>query len=176
MELVQSRLAAMSPLNRRYIPIEWGEVRLPPINLWNCPIQRKETEMIPVCIKPGCINPAKPEEKFCEMCISRTDINDRVTMAAADTDAQKRRESDMSMSEKYPKYYKKLPEGVTEVDVYAVCQLFGINDAAISHAVKKLMLPGARTGLKSIYNDVKEARDTLNRWIELNPKKENICD
>lgn len=79
----------------------------------------------------------------------------------------------MSMSEKYPKYYKQVPEGVTELDIYAVCQMFGVNDAALSHALKKIMLPGSRTGGKSRYEDIKEARDTLNRWLELNKEMKN---
>lgn len=72
------------------------------------------------------------------------------------------------MSSKYPKYYKRVPDGVTELDIYAVCKMFDVSDAALSHALKKIMLPGTRTGGKSRYDDIKEARDTLNRWLELN--------
>ena len=73
------------------------------------------------------------------------------------------------MSKKYPKYYKSV-EGLTEVDVYAVHMLFEIDDTsgAIQHASKKLLLSGKRTGGKTFFEDVKEARDTLNRWLELN--------
>ena len=58
---------------------------------------------------------------------------------------------------------------MTELDVYAVHVLFGINDpsGAIHHASKKLLLSGARTGGKTIYEDIREARDTLTRWLEL---------
>jgi hypothetical protein len=73
-----------------------------------------------------------------------------------------------SMSAKYPKYYK--PVGnLTEIDVYAVHKLFQIQDCsgAIQHASKKLLLSGARTGGKSAFNDIKEARDTLTRWLQL---------
>jgi len=72
------------------------------------------------------------------------------------------------MATKYPKYYKRVPDGVTSLDVYAVCQMFDVSDAALSHALKKIMLPGTRTGGKSRHDDIKEARDTLNRWLELN--------
>lgn len=75
-----------------------------------------------------------------------------------------------SMSTKYPKYYKPIPKGMTEIDFYGVCQLFDVTDAAISHSLKKLMLPGVRTGGKSRHADIKEARDTLTRWLELNPE------
>lgn len=76
------------------------------------------------------------------------------------------------MSDKYPKYYKAIPAGVTEIDVYAVCNLFPVNDATgcINHARKKLLVPGTRTGGKSFRDDIREARDTLNRWLELNPE------
>lgn len=74
-----------------------------------------------------------------------------------------------SMSQRYPKYYKPVGD-LKEVDVYAVHMLFEIDDpsGAIQHASKKLLLSGCRTGGKSAFDDVREARDTLNRWLELN--------
>lgn len=74
-----------------------------------------------------------------------------------------------SMAETYPKYYKKVGN-LKEVDVYAVHMLFDIDDpsGAIQHASKKLLLSGVRTGGKSQFDDIREARDTLNRWLELN--------
>lgn len=73
-----------------------------------------------------------------------------------------------SIADKYPQYYKKV-NGLTSVDVYAVHQLFNIQDPSgcIQHASKKLLLSGVRTGGKSFLDDIKEARDTLNRYIEL---------
>lgn len=76
-----------------------------------------------------------------------------------------------TMAQLYPKYYK--PVGtLTEIDVYAVHKLFGINDpsGAIHHASKKLLLAGQRTGEKSMHKDIREARDTLDRWMQLNPE------
>lgn len=77
--------------------------------------------------------------------------------------------SEISMSKLYPKYYKDVSD-VEEVDVYHVHQIFNIQDpsGAIQHASKKLLLSGVRTGGKSFYDDIREARDTLNRWLELN--------
>ena len=77
--------------------------------------------------------------------------------------------SEISMSKLYPKYYKNVSD-VEEVDVYHVHQIFNIQDpsGAIQHASKKLLLSGVRTGGKSFYDDVREARDTLNRWLEIN--------
>ena len=56
-----------------------------------------------------------------------------------------------------------------ELDVYAVHQVFNIQDpsGAIQHASKKLLLSGVRTGGKSKRDDIKEARDTLTRWLQL---------
>lgn len=75
------------------------------------------------------------------------------------------------MSERYPKYYKSV-EHTDEIDVYAVHQLFNIQDpsGAIQHASKKLLLSGVRTGGKSQFKDIQEARDTLTRWLQLNPE------
>lgn len=74
-----------------------------------------------------------------------------------------------SNSELYPQYFKDV-SGLDEIDVYAVHQLFAVDDpsGAIQHASKKLLLSGVRTGGKGKYKDIKEARDTLNRWLELN--------
>ena len=73
------------------------------------------------------------------------------------------------MAEKYPKYYKQVGN-MTEIDVYAVHHLFDIKDpsGAIQHASKKLLLSGVRTGGKSHFKDITEARDTLTRWLQLN--------
>lgn len=78
----------------------------------------------------------------------------------------------IGLSEIYPKYYKDV-SGVDSIDVYKTNELFGIDDpsGAIQHASKKLLLSGVRTGGKSKYDDIKEARDTLNRWLEINVAK-----
>ena len=55
--------------------------------------------------------------------------------------------------EKYPHYFKRIPEGMTHLDVYAVLQLFGVTDQATGHAIKKLLLPGVR-GTKSKDKDI----------------------
>jgi hypothetical protein len=74
------------------------------------------------------------------------------------------------IADKYPKYYRRVPEGVTVIDTYALNQMFPVEDptGCILHARKKLLIPGARTGGKGAYDDIKEARDTLTRWLELN--------
>ena len=74
----------------------------------------------------------------------------------------------LKMSEKYPKYYKDV-SGVEEIDTYHINKLFPVDDdtGCILHARKKLLIPGSRTGGKSMKDDIIEARDTLNRWLDL---------
>lgn len=76
-----------------------------------------------------------------------------------------------SLAKKYPQYYKALPAGVKpdEIDTYVINRMFPVDDATgtILHARKKLLIPGVRSGGKSLLKDVKEARDTLNRFIAL---------
>lgn len=76
---------------------------------------------------------------------------------------------DPTNTHKYPKYFKDVT-GISSIDVYKVHELFDVNDpsGAIHHASKKLLLSGVRTGGKSKYDDIKEARDTLDRWLEIN--------
>lgn len=77
----------------------------------------------------------------------------------------------MSLAAKYPKYYKAVPPGVSpgEVDTYVINLMFPVDDptGAILHARKKLLIPGVRSGGKSMLDDIKEARDSLNRYIDL---------
>jgi hypothetical protein len=72
----------------------------------------------------------------------------------------------MSGKSTYSHYYKKVPYGVEYVDVYRVLELFEVNDPAIQHAVKKLLVAGGR-GHKNLIKDVEEAIISLNRWIDM---------
>lgn len=75
------------------------------------------------------------------------------------------------LSELYPKYFRQLPSGVdpAEIDTYVINKMFPVDDptGCIIHARKKLLIPGVRSGGKSMLQDVTEARDTLNRFIAL---------
>lgn len=68
--------------------------------------------------------------------------------------------------EKYPHYFKKVPAGVTHLDVYRVVEMFGVPAGPLDHALKKILCSGVRGG-KDQYKDVKEARDSLNRWLQM---------
>lgn len=78
----------------------------------------------------------------------------------------------VGMKDKYPKYYKDV-SGLNEIDVYQIHNLFDVQDASgcLQHASKKLLLSGVRTGGKSKYDDIREARDTLTRWLAINSGK-----
>lgn len=73
----------------------------------------------------------------------------------------------MKKPRKHSHYFKDV-RGLTEVDVYKICDLFEVSDSsgATQHAIKKLLLPGKR-GAKDQGKDIKEARDTLNRLIDM---------
>ena len=117
-----------------------------------------------ICRSIGCTNYIhSPMEDFCEECRS-IDIRNQ-SLAPSKEDPLN---EPTTMAQKYPKYYKSVGN-LTEVDVYAVHKLFNIQDpsGAIQHASKKLLLSGVRTGGKSKYDDVREARDTLTRWMQL---------
>jgi hypothetical protein len=76
------------------------------------------------------------------------------------------------MTSSYDKYYKDV-SCLGTVDIYRVLSLFDVKDHALGHAIKKLLLAGVRTGNKTLYQDVKEAYDTLGRWLEM--QEENLC-
>jgi hypothetical protein len=90
------------------------------------------------------------------------------TQAPPKVNPERNRAGDRSLASRYPQYYKPIGQ-LKEVDVYAVCMLFPVDDpsGAINHARKKLLIPGVRTGGKSLRKDVQEAVDTLNRWLQL---------
>lgn len=70
------------------------------------------------------------------------------------------------MHEKYPAYYKDVSH-LDSIDVYRVHRLFEVNDPVIHHASKKLLMAGSRTGEKFEIDDIREARDTLTRWLDM---------
>lgn len=76
------------------------------------------------------------------------------------------------LTEQYPAYYKPIGN-IARIDVYGVHDLFEINDpsGALQHASKKILLAGARTGGKPALQDIREARDSLNRYILLQEAK-----
>lgn len=70
--------------------------------------------------------------------------------------------------QKYSAYFKDVRH-LEYIDVYRTVDLFGCekHGHAISHAAKKLLLTGVRTGGKDVEQEVREAIDSLNRWLEM---------
>ena len=73
-----------------------------------------------------------------------------------------------TMKSLYPEYYKDVSE-LDEMDVYMVHEVFQIQDSSgcLQHASKKILLSGVRTGGKPAWKDIKEARDTLTRKLQI---------
>lgn len=111
------------------------------------------------CKSVGCEFKTYKGHDFCASC--ELDLK---TVLGTKTDSA----NEPTMSQKYPQYYKPVGD-LKEIDVYAVHHLFDIQDPSgcIQHASKKLLLSGVRTGGKSALKDIKEARDTLTRYIQL---------
>lgn len=58
-----------------------------------------------------------------------------------------------------------------KVDIYRVCELYGVGGGPIEHAIKKLMCAGKR-GAKDKAKDIQEAIDQLERWKEMRAEDE----
>ena len=65
------------------------------------------------------------------------------------------------MSSKYHKLIRSV-----SVDVYDVLNAYNVTCPATAHAIKKLLMPGAR-GAKDTLQDLREARQSIDRAIEL---------
>lgn len=101
------------------------------------------------CKAIGCCNPRLLDKDFCEPCLLR------------DSDSLLG-----SLSEQYPDHYKPVGD-LVEIDAAAVHQLFNIPDPSgcLQQASAKILMSGV-SGQR--YRDVKEARDLLTRWLQLN--------
>lgn len=114
------------------------------------------------CKTIGCNEQAQPADDFCGYCNNLHHAYDR-TKANAEVE---------SMAKKYPAYFKDVSH-LTEIDVYAVHHVFDLQDPSgiLHHASKKILLSGVRTGGKSVLKDIKEARDSLTRYLQLNAEE-----
>ena len=72
-------------------------------------------------------------------------------------------------SERKHSHYFKDVRHIDYIDVYQVCKLFPVDDdsGAITHARKKLLVAGGRGAGKDMIKDITEARDTLNRYLQI---------
>lgn len=69
-------------------------------------------------------------------------------------------------------YFKECP--YTHIDIYRLLLLFEVDDPCIQHAVKKLLVAGGRGAGKNITQDVQEAIDTMQRWLEMRIEDEEV--
>lgn len=78
----------------------------------------------------------------------------------------------MDFNESGSKYLRDVPCLIDgKVDVYAVLDAFKVKCPACQHAIKKLLLPGKR-GKGGRLQDLKEARDAIDRAIQMEKSKE----
>jgi hypothetical protein len=79
----------------------------------------------------------------------------------------KRRKVDSAKERKHAHYFKDV-SGIDEMDTYLLCRTWQVKDdsGALHHALKKMLDAGKR-GNKDKLKDVTEARDTLNRYLEI---------
>lgn len=103
------------------------------------------------CKSIGCTEPVASDHDFCDPCRNRELDGFDATAGLAD---------------RYPDFYKPVGD-LTEIDSYAVHHLFQIKDPSgcIQQASKMLLLSGTS---HHTYHDIREARDTLTRWLQLN--------
>ena len=68
---------------------------------------------------------------------------------------------------KHSHYFKDVRH-LDYIDVYQVCKLFEVEDPShcAQHSIKKLLMSGKR-GAKDKMKDIIEARDTLNRYLQI---------
>jgi len=73
-----------------------------------------------------------------------------------------------TLADLYPAYHKDVRH-LDTIDVYRIHALYRVDDPSgcLQHASKKILLSGVRTGNKPKEKDIREARDTLTRWLEM---------
>lgn len=101
-------------------------------------------------------------QHWLELQVARKDLEPPVVQA----------DEGAALAERFPKYWKPLPKGWAAIDTYRVNALFpivGDDSGRLLHARKKLLVPGTRTGGKTLYVDIAEAHATLGAWLADNP-------
>ncbi len=71
-------------------------------------------------------------------------------------------------------HYFKDVSHLRTVDIYRVLTLFGVTDPCVGHAVKKLLVAGGRGAGKNIEQDVREAVDSCNRYLQMQAENDNL--
>lgn len=74
-------------------------------------------------------------------------------------------ESQPATPNPYTRTLPTYPDGTS--DIYCVLKGYNVTDPAIAHAVKKLLVPGCRSGGKSYTQDLEEAMQSIQKAIDL---------
>lgn len=98
---------------------------------------------------------------------NRYDENDKLCGFFVNTG--KNKSSGIGSYERKHSHYFKDVRHLDYIDVYQVCKLFPVDDdsGAITHSIKKLLVAGGRGAGKDMIKDITEARDTLNRYLQI---------
>lgn len=68
-------------------------------------------------------------------------------------------------NKQYIHYFKDVAH-LNFIDIYRILELYDVDHPCLQHAAKKILCAGHR-GSKNYVRDVTEARDTLNRFLEM---------
>ncbi len=69
-------------------------------------------------------------------------------------------------------HYKKDVRHLDYIDVYRIIELYELHDPCFQHALKKILVPGAR-GHKDLTKDINDIIDTMQRKLEMIAENEN---
>ena len=69
-------------------------------------------------------------------------------------------------------HYKRDVKHLDYIDVYRIIDLYELHDPCFQHALKKILVPGAR-GHKDLIKDINDIIDTMQRKLEMIAENEN---
>ena len=69
-------------------------------------------------------------------------------------------------------HYKRDVKHLNYIDVYRIIDLYELHDPCFQHALKKILVPGAR-GHKDLIKDINDIIDTMQRKLEIIAENEN---
>jgi hypothetical protein len=115
--------------------------------------------MLNTCKSIGCGRPVEGESDFCTACIEGMNFSSEPVVSDAPIAPDDQRDA-RKRTQAFP-------------DVFEVHHMFAIQDPSgcIQHASTLLLTSGA-LGKRTAVHNITEARDTLNRWLELNEVQE----
>jgi hypothetical protein len=71
-------------------------------------------------------------------------------------------------------HYKKDVKHLDYIDVYRIIDLYKLDDPCFQHALKKILVPGAR-GHKDLTKDINDIIDTMQRKLEMLAEDDKLC-